>query len=442
MAIGSSIAVFLLTLLLIIVKPRQWHEAVFAVPAAALLLLLGNIGLEDASYIWGLVWNATLSLIGIMILTAVLDDIGFFRWAALHIVRRFGRRPLLLLAGFAGLASLITTFFNNDGTVLIMTPIVLEATALLGMSLRGRLAFLLGIGLMADTASATLLVSNLTNILTADYFGISFGDYARHMLLPGITAVLATIGVLLLAFRRSLLPEATDTSGSFPVPEAADTAGAFPIPATAIADRFSFRFSWLVLVSILVLYLFGERLGVPVSVVACGGALLLWALAAARGSIGTKQIASRAPWLIVVFAFAMNLVVYSLHLHGATAWFPKLLEPLLQQGPAASIFGTGILVSLLAAVLNNLPAVLISSMSITEAGGGELLPFAALLGLTIGAKLTPIGSLATLLWLGLLRRDGIKLSWGEYMKVGALLALPVLLLSLGALWLQTLLLSP
>ncbi|RUS43879.1 ArsB/NhaD family transporter [Cohnella sp. AR92] len=429
MALTSSLTIFFATLFLIIRKPRQWHEAVFAVPAALLLLTLGNLGLGDASYIWQLIWNATLSLIGIMVLTAVLDDIGFFRWAALHIVRRFRHRPMLLLLGFAGLSCLVSTFFNNDGTILIMTPIVLEATALLGMSLRGRLAFLLAVGLMADTASATLLVSNLTNILTADYFGISFGDYARHMLFPGLTAALSTIAVLFVAFRKSLRKE----QGS----EAVTDANAFPVPMSAIADRWLFRISWLVLALILAGYLTASRLGIPVSVIACGGAAMLWIVAGLRRGVDSKRIALRTPWLIVVFAFAMNLVVYSLHLHGATDWFPELLEPLAAEGPASAIFGTGILVSLLAAILNNLPAVLISSLSITQIGGEGLLPFAGLLGLTIGAKLTPIGSLATLLWIGLLRRDGIQVSWGQYMKVGAVLAVPVLLLSLGALWLQT-----
>jgi len=427
MAITSSLAVFIATLILIIRKPKQWHEAMFAVPAALLLLIVGNIGLDDASYIWKLIWNATLSLIGIMILTTVLDDIGFFRWAALHIVGKFRRRPMLLLIGFAALSSLIATFFNNDGAVLIMTPIALEATRLMGMSLPSRLAFLLGVGLMADTASASLLVSNLTNILTADYFGISFGDYARHMLFPGVTAALATMFVLFVAFRGTLRKETKSLPDSMP----------FPPPSSAIEDPGLFRFSWIVLVLILAGYLLGENLGLPVSAIACGGAALLWTVAGLRGSVNSKRVALRAPWLIVVFAFAMNLVVYSLHLHGATDWFPALLEPLAKEGPAASIFGTGMLVSLLAAVLNNLPAVLISSLSITEAGGEGLLPFAGLLGLTIGAKLTPIGSLATLLWLALMRRDGIRVSWGQYMRIVALLTLPVLLLSLGALWLQT-----
>jgi len=422
-----TLTVFIATLFCIIRKPRRWHEAAFAAPAAALLLAFGVIDLGDASYIWSLVWNATLSLIGIMALTALLDDIGFFRWAALHVVRRYHRHPLRLLAGFAILSCLITTFFNNDGTVLIMTPIVLEATALLGMGTKARIAFLLGVGFMADTASATLLVSNLTNILTSDYFGISFGDYARHMLFPGLAASAATVAVLLIAMRRTIARDAAFAPSDREYPE----------PGTAIRDRSLFGWSWLALALILAGYLLSERLGLPVSFIACGGALALWLAALLRRSVDTGRLVRRTPWLIVVFALAMNLVVYALHVQGATDWFPALLEPIAQGGTASAVFGSGLLFSLLAAASNNLPAVLVSSLSISQTGDPGVLPFASLIGLSVGAKLTPIGSLATLLWLGLLRRDGVELSWGQYLKYGLALTLPVLLVSLGALWLQT-----
>jgi arsenical pump membrane protein len=361
-----------------------------------------------------------------MILTAVMDDNGFFRWAALHVVQRFHRRRILLLVGLSAFSCLITTFFNNDGTVLIMTPIVLEITALLGMGLKARIAFLLSVGLMADTASATLMVSNLTNILTADFFGISFGDYARNMAFPGITASLATIAVLVLAFGGTIGKDA----------EAGATTGIFPEPASAIGNRIVFRLSWVVLMLILIGYFGSEAMDLPVSFIACGGAIGLWLAGVATKSSDSARIVRRTPWLIVVFALAMNMIVYNLHLHGATEWFSDALTPVSESGLAGAIFGSGILFSLLAAVMNNLPAVLVSSLTISGLEDQSILPFASLIGMSVGAKLTPLGSLATLLWLGLLRRDGIQLSWGQYMKYGIILTLPVLFVSLGALWLQ------
>ncbi|MBO9599827.1 MAG: hypothetical protein J7559_18645, partial [Cohnella sp.] len=400
------------------------NEAVYAAPGALILLALGTLAWADAEYLWQVVWNATLSLIGIMVLTGVMDDNGFFKWAALHVVRKFHHRRVTLMVGLSVVASLITTFFNNDGTILIMTPIVLEVTALLGIGFRARIAYLLAVGFMADTASATLMVSNLTNILTADYFGISFGDFAREMAFPGLTASFATIGMLILLFGRSIRKDVRSDYS-------------FPEPASAIKNRNVFKLSWLVLTLILVLYFYSESIGLPVSVIACGGAALLWIAAIATGSADSMRLLRRTPWLIVVFALSMYLIVYSVHLHGGTAWFSSLLTPLDRSGLAGMVFGSGALFSLLAAVINNLPAVLISSLSITELEGGHaIMPFASLVGMSVGAKLTPIGSLATLLWLQLLRRDGVQLSIREYIKYGFLLTVPVLLVTLGALWLQ------
>jgi arsenical pump membrane protein len=426
MILFLSIFVFTITLVLIIWRPRGSNEAFIALPGALLLLVTGSLAWEDAAYIWQVVWNATLSLIGIMILTAVMDDNGFFRWAALHIVRRYHGNRLLLMIGLSGFSWLITTFFNNDGTVLIMTPIVLEITAILGMGIKSRIAFLLSVGLMADTASATLMVSNLTNILTADFFGISFGDYARHMAFPGIMASMATIAVLAIVFGRTIKKDKGMAITSFSLPE----------PSSAIRSMLVFRLSWVILLFILIGYFGSEYLDVPVSLIACGGAILLWIAGIASGSSDSARVLKRTPWLIVIFALAMNLIVYNLHLHGATDWFPELLEPVSESGLAGAVFGSGILFSLLAAVMNNLPAVLISSLSISGIDGLSILPFASLIGMSVGAKLTPLGSLATLLWLGLLRRDGVYISWGQYMKYGLVLTVPVLLVSLGALWLQ------
>ncbi len=424
MALPLSLLVFAITLILIIWRPRGLNEAVYAAPGALILLALGTLAWSDAEYIWQVVWNATLSLIGIMVLTGVMDDNGFFKWAALHVVRRFYRRPVTLMVGLSLVASLITTFFNNDGTILIMTPIVLEVTALLGMGFKARIAYLLAVGFMADTASATLMVSNLTNILTADYFGISFGDFAREMAFPGITASLASIGMLIVLFGRSIRKEVRSDF-------------TFPEPASAIRNRGVFNLSWFVLTLILALYFCSESIELPVSVIACGGAALLWIAAIATRSVDSMRLLRRTPWLIVVFALSMYLIVYSVHLHGGTEWFSSLLTPLDRSGLAGIVFGSGALFSLLAAVMNNLPAVLVSSLTITEMEGGHaIMPFASLIGMSVGAKLTPIGSLATLLWLQLLRRDGVRLGILAYIKYGFLLTVPVLLVTLGALWLQ------
>ncbi|WP_424768964.1 ArsB/NhaD family transporter [Paenibacillus sp. sgz302251] len=425
MSMLITIAVFFTALALILTKPKGINEAYIALAGAALLFAAQLLKPEDAAYIWGFVWNATFSLIGIMIFTSLLDQNGFFRWAALHLVHRFHHRQLMLFIGLSLLAALITVFFNNDGTILIMVPIVLEVTALLKLSRGGRLIFLLGVGFMADTASAPLMMSNLTNILTADFFDISFGEYASRMVLPGLLAIGATIAVTTAMFLKPIKREESRALA----PEL------FPEPASAIRNKPLFRLSWFIIVLMMIGYLGSESVGIPVAAVALGCAAVQWLAAASAGNASFKQTILRAPWLIIVFALSMNLIVYSLHVHGATAWFPSVIALAADKNEFTGIIGSGFLFALLAAAINNLPAVLISSLAIEQIDGPSYLPYASLLGTSVGAKLTPIGSLATLLWIQLVRQGGITISWREYTKYGLLFTFPILLLALMGLWL-------
>lgn len=440
MATVFAVTVFIAALALIVWKPKGLHEAFIALVGAALLFGARLIQPADAAYIWHFVWDATFSLIGIMLFTALLDAGGFFRWAALHIVRRFHRRKRWLFVGLSALAACITVFFNNDGTILIMVPIVLEATSLLGLTGKARMAFLLGVGLMADTASAPLMMSNLTNILTADFFSLSFGDYAGTMLLPGVTAILATIAVTIGFFGRSLAEDRETVillNGEKSADgHAADGKSEFPEPASAIQDRRLFKLSWAIIVFMLGGYLVAGEFGVPVSFVALAGAGIQWIASAAVGKGEFRATLRRTPWLIVVFALAMNLIVYALYLNGAVDWLPRALAALTERGSFVGIVGSGGLFALLSAAVNNLPAVLVSSLAIQDGGGTDYLPYASVLGASVGAKLTPLGSLATLLWMQLLRKGGVALSWRAYLKYGLLFTPPILFLSLLVLWLE------
>ncbi|RIE00648.1 hypothetical protein D3H35_27165 [Cohnella faecalis] len=253
------------------------------------------------------------------------------------------------------------------------------------------------------------------------------------MAFPGLTAAAATVIVCAAAFAKTVKNDEASQANEN------DSAAEFPEPGSRISHVMLFRLSWIILALILLGYAFSETLGIPVSVIACAGAAVLWIAAAFFKAANSRELLLRTPWLIVAFALAMNLIVYSLYVHGATDWFGELLEPVAHAGTAASVFGSGLLFSLLAACMNNLPAVLVASLSIEHVQGSDMLPFASLLGMSVGAKLTPIGSLATLLWLGLLRSGGIRMTWGHYLRLGLPLTAAVLLLSLAALWLQTVL---
>ncbi len=183
-----------------------------------------------------------------------------------------------------------------------------------------------------------------------------------------------------------------------------------------------------------------EPLGIPISAVAAVCAALLFAVAARGQRIATRRVLREAPWQVVIFSLGMYLVVYGLKNAGLTDMLTQLLDRLAQQGLWSATLGTGLIAALLSSVMNNMPSVLVGALSIqaSEAQGlvREAMIYANVIGCDLGPKITPIGSLATLLWLHVLARKGVRITWGYYFKVGILLTLPVLLITLSALALR------
>lgn len=198
------------------------------------------------------------------------------------------------------------------------------------------------------------------------------------------------------------------------------------------------------LVMLLVGFFGLEPVGVPVSLVAVTGSLILFAVAARGHVINTRKVILDAPWQIVIFSLGMYLVVYGLRNEGLTGYITSLLDVFAGYGLWAATLGTGFLAAFLSSVMNNMPTVLIGALSIdaTAATGPvrEAMIYANIIGCDLGPKITPIGSLATLLWLHVLARKQMVITWGYYFKVGIVLTVPVLLVTLTALatWLSIL----
>ncbi|CAM3886564.1 arsenic transporter [Bordetella tumulicola] len=419
----AAVAIFVLTLILVIWQPRGLGIGWSAAFGAIVALLVGVVHLTDIPVVWGIVWNATAAFIAVIIISLLLDEAGFFEWAALH-VARWGRghgRALFALIVLLGAA--VAAFFANDGAALILTPIVMAMLMALGYSSTATLAFVMAAGFIADTASLPLIVSNLVNIVSADFFDIGFNRYAAVMVPVNIVSVAATLVVLLLYFRKSI-------PTSYDVTQLKD-------PATAIRDPGTFRAGWAVLALLLVGFFGLEPLGVPVSAVAAVGAAVLLLVAGRGHIISTRKVVREAPWQIVIFSLGMYLVVYGLRNAGLTQYLADMLSGLAEQGMWAATFGTGFLAAFLSSVMNNMPTVLIGALSIdaSQADGvvKEAMIYANVIGSDLGPKITPIGSLATLLWLHVLERKGTVISWGYYFKVGIVLTLPVLAVTLAAL---------
>lgn len=421
-----ALAIFIGTLVLVIWQPRGLGVGWSAMSGAGLALLTGVVGLADIPTVWGFVWNATFTFVAVIIISLVLDEAGFFEWAALHVARwgkGSGRRLFVYLVL---LGAAVAALFANDGAALILTPIVIAMLLALRFSPAATLAFVMAAGFIADTASLPLVVSNLVNIVSADYFGIGFAEYASVMVPVNLVSVAATLAMLMWFFRRDI-PVHYDASQ-------------LKDPRSAIVDRTTFNAGWAVLALLLVGFFGLERLGIPISAVAGAGALALLAVAAKGHVISTRRVIREAPWQIVVFSLGMYLVVYGLRNAGLTDHVAGLLDGFAAHGVWGATIGTGLLAAFLSSVMNNMPTVLVVALSIdaSQAAGDvrEAMVYANVIGSDLGPKFTPIGSLATLLWLHVLGRKGIRITWGYYFKVGLVLTLPVLLATLAALALR------
>ncbi|MGV2880721.1 arsenic transporter [Pantoea vagans] len=418
--------IFILTLVLVIWQPKGLSIGWSALIGAALALLTGVVHIGDIPVVWQIVWNATATFIAVIIISLLLDESGFFEWAALHVSRWGGGKGRLLFTYIVLLGAAVAALFANDGAALILTPIVIAMLLALGFSPGATLAFVMAAGFIADTSSLPLIVSNLVNIVTADFFKLGFSEYASVMVPVNIASVAATLVMLHLFFRKD-------------IPATYDLAK-LKTPREAIRDMRTFKTGWLVLLLLLAGFFGLEPLGVPVSLVAAVAAFILWLVARKGHAIDTRKVLRGAPWQIVIFSLGMYLVVYGLRNAGLTDYLSVILNRFAEHGVWGATLGTGFLTAFLSSVMNNMPTVLVGALSIdgSTAQGvvKEAMVYANIIGCDLGPKITPIGSLATLLWLHVLAQKNITISWGYYVRVGIVMTLPVLFVTLAALALR------
>ena len=414
-----AFGIFAIAMVLIYARPFGLPVWLSAVAGALCALAFGVVSAMDTLRVLAMVWDSTLVLVGLIIIAMAFEKIGFFDSLATKIISmcadrgyRINRFKFFAIMMVFGL--FLATFLANDGAILILTPLVF---ALFGKGEKGAVmaplvAFLIFFGFLSDFGSNALSISNLTNIISVNIFDISFGEYFGSMIVAQLSAFLAACALFWLVLGRRL-PMVLE----------------FSLP-----DRQISKSGFIVCVILLLSLPVGSALfgamGVPVS----GYILIVAVIAIMMQKSGKFELFKRAPFGVVVFSVGLFVMVYGVGKAGGLELLRLGFESIANLDSLASMFGVATLSSVGSAIINNLPMVMLGDLALRELGADSGLIYAHLLGCNIGSKLTPIGSLATLLWLASLRLHGVRIRILDYFKLSFIFSFGVLLAGVLGLW--------
>ena len=413
MFLASSI--FLLTLIFVIWQPRGLQIGTTSMIGAIVAFVLGIVSVSDLFVVWDIVWDATLAFIGIIILSLVLDEIGFFEWCALKMAKLSKGSGVKMFIYSILLGALVSALFANDGAALILTPILLSKMRILKLDAKTILAFLLAGGFISDSASLPFVFSNLTNIVTANYFNIGFVEYLSNMYIPYITSVVITIVVLLVVLKKDI-PKTVDID-------------LLKEASSVLKNKTLFYLSWVFLALLLVGYFIGDAYDIPISVFALGGGLLFLLISTLFKTVEPVKVIKNAPWQVVWFSLGLYIVVYGLKNAGLTEYLTLFLHYLNEQGNVVAVVATGFTSAILSAFMNNMPTIMVMDIALKDIANDAMI-YANIIGCNLGPKMTPFGSLATLLWLHTLSQKGVNIGFWQYSKFGLIVTPPILLIVL------------
>lgn len=488
-----TLTVFSLMVLFLFWRPHGINESIPPTISALLIFCAGIVPLSDVSKILGFVSGASITILSTIVMSIVLDSIGFFRWAAFSMVNRANGSGVLLYGYINLLCFLMTMFFNNDGSILITTPIIIQIVTMLKLKAYQQFPYLLSGALIATASSAPIAVSNLANLIALKIIGIDLNSYVSMMFVPSMLGII-TISLLLFNYFSKDIPKVINVLPATsldvdnnqlsapilprplpekplnprlddrphprhhrhppPLPPPHHQRPAHPHPhphhstspqlltGNAISPLVPDMSMFKVCIAIVALsragLFVGASFGVPMEWIGIFGALLLVGYRWYRKRVGVHDIIKKTPWHIIIFAFSIYVVVYSLHNIGLTALIvERLREPMLANHLNATLISGGLL-TIMSNLFNNLPSVMIGTLTLTgmslDISTLHIAYLASIMGADIGSLITPMGTLASLIWMFILKKNGIRISWAKSLKV-TIMVIPIgLLVSLLSLY--------
>lgn len=382
-----TLALFATMLVLVIVRPRRWNEAWWTMLGAAAMLVLGVVSPREAI-------NATLAgksvllfLLSLLSLSLLVGKSGFFDWAAIRCARIAKGDARSLYRNAFVLGAIVTATLSLDTTAVMLTPVVLALVRRLKLQAA---PYVVLCAYVANVASLALPISNLTNILFADAFQLTFAAFAARMLAPQLVALVTTYALLRWYFRREL-PDGFN-------------GGSLPDPTSVVPNRVYFLVCVMVLVLVLIGYFLAPLVGLQPYVIAFAGSGLLAITGAATGRVRIRVL-GEISWSVFPFVVGFFVAVKGLENLGIIGVASEWLSQMSPGSPEKLLAAAGSM-TFASNIVNNLPAALIARSVLLSSHAHIGTVLAALVGADVGSIVTPFGSLATMLVLALARREG------------------------------------
>ncbi len=437
-----SVSIFFITFGLMICRPRIPRLERFIGPnitvgkatliGAILVSLTGLITIEDFLRIIETVALPLAVLISLSIIALCCGEAGVFDWASLKVARASHGNPRKLLRNIYWLSAIFTVLFPNDANILIFTPLIivmLRTIRTADWNTATPVPFLFAVIFGSNAGSITLITSNPINLIAASHFGLSFLEYAKWMILPGIASAF-TCYVMLVWTLKTQLPPSYRTEG-------------LKDPKAAITDERLFNVSVFVVIAVFAAYFLLPVFGIPFHYAVFVGALVIIIPVALNGKTSAIRVIRHNPWDEIAFVVCLFMVVFGLKTVGLTSLLGKVMNAISGTTALQTIMANVTLIFAGTSITNDWPMIMISSLSIDGVNtlplaSKHVLPYVAVLGTDLGAMVIPSASLATLIWMGIIRRMAhTEISWRRFIMVGITVTPFTLLAASLVLWLES-----
>lgn len=425
-----SVIIFICTIAALIIRPFGVNESVPVTLGAIAIVLFGIVNYADIINIVGIVHGAAITILSTIVMSIVLESVGFFKWAAYNLAQKSKGSGILLFWYINALCFLMTMFFNNDGSILITTPIIIQTLNILKLKPHQKIPYLLSGALIATGASAPIGVSNLANLIAMKIVGIDLNSYATMMLIPSMVGLFSIAILLLYYFRKDipnrvhLLDDRTTELLQHVNTNSPNAKRYHPFMHDThekqTVDWQMFIYCIGIVILTRISFFIVTPLGISTELPAIFGAIILIIIRWIKKGIGPVDIIKKTPWHIILFAFSIYLIVYGLNNAGLIDLIISMLKNLVSESRFNAIFIMGFLLTAMSNLFNNLPSVMLGTLTLTEMNlDPHLLHaayFANIIGADIGALILPMGTLASLIWFHILRKNKIRFTWKRYLK--------------------------